>query len=162
MNRNECHTFHILIGKRFWNPCTLQFTLQIHASLGVALPNKIPNKYSFALEMWKSAESLRGMNINLTATLSTYCGVVKMWFIVSTNPIIHHLQELAIRVRHVQTRYHGNPSVQPPNGGAPRGLQPRTRNETYPVGSLRLRMFWSTPAAGTIVWNFFFYLLLIR
>lgn len=91
--------------------------------------------------MWKSAESLRGMNINLTATLSTYCGVVKMWFIVSTNPIIHHLQELAIRVRHVQTRYHGNPSVQPPNGGAPRVLQPRTRNETYPVGSLRLPMF---------------------
>lgn len=36
---------------------------------------------------------------------------------MTTNPIIHHLEVLAIWMLHIQTRYHGDPLVQPPNDG---------------------------------------------
>lgn len=48
---------------------------------------------------------------------TTYCSVVEVRFIMATDPVIHHLEVLAIWVPHIQTCEHGDLVVQLPNSG---------------------------------------------
>lgn len=48
---------------------------------------------------------------------STYCSVIKVRFIMAPNPIINHLEMLAIWMLHIQTCEHGDLVVQLPNSG---------------------------------------------
>lgn len=48
---------------------------------------------------------------------STYGSVVKVRLIMATNPIIHHLEVLAIWMLHIQACEHGDLLIQLPNSG---------------------------------------------
>lgn len=50
--------------------------------------------------------------------------MIKVGLVVAPDPIIHHLEVLAIWMLHVQTREHGDPVVQLPHGGLCCALQP--------------------------------------
>lgn len=52
--------------------------------------------------------------------------MIKVGLVVAPDPIVHHLEVLAIWMLHVQTREHGDPVVQLPHGGLCCALQPCT------------------------------------
>ena len=65
---------------------------------------------------------------------STHRSVIEVRLIMATNPIIHHLEVLAIRMLYVQACDCGDPLVQLPYGGVCCVLQPGTGNKTFYKG----------------------------